>query len=290
MAASAKQLYNSEELNGGDSPALLLKYLVEDTADRDVALTTLKAAVPSSVTVDGKTCRATSYELTPVGDPTLSLKWKADISYDNTEQSGGGAESDPAEESFDISAQNKHIKTAIQGTTVKYPASDSTPDVFDMIGINTDGTVQGTDILEPIYTYSLSKYWDDSSITTAFKAQLLDLVGKVNEFAFDGFAIKEVRLDGVSGNKISNDQWQLSYRFSVKKSATTPIQVNDGGVLNVETQGWQYAWVYYVTGKITRELIPGNVDIITQVPEFVYVQDVYKTGNFDLLDLGVPGS
>ncbi len=117
---------------------------------------------------------------------------------------------------------------------------------------------------------------------------LYGLVGRVNAKQFYIFAPGEVLYLGCSGNHTEDGKWRLSHKFACSPNEKN-LKFGSGGstvdpkVIEIpEKGGWQYVWVSYKWEEVRF----GNDQILMQVPAVVYVQDVYKSGDFDLLDVG----
>lgn len=276
MAITVTEQVESRETSGGDSPTFEYLFIVEGTDDEAAALAKLTTETTSTKIVDSRLLHRQSYDVTPIGDPLRSLKWYGTVTYGKDNRNPDTAAS--AKFSFSIGGQQKQITTTEIGQVGKGIGGGAAPDAKDMIGLTSDGKVQGVSVLDPTYTFNLTQYFNDSSVTEAYRLICLDTVGKVNVAAFRGHAAKEVRCDGIDGNLIEEDIWELSFKFSVRKKRTN-VPVGDINLATVE--GWEYVWVYYRPSKM---LFNGK-KFATQIPQFAYVTELYKTADFTQLGL-----
>jgi hypothetical protein len=85
---------------------------------------------------------------------------------------------------------------------------------------------------------------------------------------------------GCSGSQEWDDQrgngpWTLSYKFVASPNVTDQTI---GDITGVEKKGHEYLWVRYEDTVSSNELV--------KKPKFVYVNKVYRDGNFAGLGIG----
>jgi hypothetical protein len=279
MPITITERVSSRDTSGGDSPTYELSYTIEGTSNEADALASLKAATNSFISIDNRILHRQSYEVNPLGAKD-NEKWYGTASYGKANNT-----QDPEEEakfSFSISAVSTHINLALS-TPKRYPEAGqfAAPDPQNMIGINPDGTVDGAEIITPVYTFGQSKFFEDADITEAYRTTLMQTVGRINNGTFRSHPEGEVRCDGVDGEKIDTDLWELSFKFSVKENRDDIVVALASGEVTIEKEGWQIQWIYNTTGS----MLWNGLEIVTQKPQLVYICDVYEKADFALLSL-----
>jgi hypothetical protein len=182
--------------------------------------------------------------------------------------------------SIDTTGATVHITQAIS-TSYRRTAADgagagvgSGADEKLAIGLTKD-RVEGTDIYAPAFTFS--KTVQRANVNLLYiNTALYGLVGKTNNSPFYTFAPGEVLYLGCSGNFTHKERWTLTHKF-----ACQPNEANlsvGGGITIPKKNGWEYVWVGYKPGVVNNQVL--------QVPHTAYVQQVYKSGNFALLEIG----
>lgn len=177
--------------------------------------------------------------------------------------------------SFDTTGGNVTI-TQSDNTTRYAPVGKVAPDFKGAINVEGD-TVKGVSIHIPKYAFTEKHILPASTVTSAYKATLYDLTGKINDASFKGFNAGEVLFLGARGSTRSEDEWEITYSFAASKNETG---LTFGDITGVNKDGWQYLWVYYVESEdsAAKQLI--------KKPAAVYVEDVYESGDFSLLGIG----
>jgi hypothetical protein len=232
--------------------------------------------------------RAESYTVSYLGDDA----WQVTISY---EKNGAEDEEqrDPLKRSraFDTSGGTQHVTqatggtiTTVGGTTTtsvverKYPTATA-PSMSGAIGVDGQ-SVNGVDIVVPALSWTETYDVPHQYVTAAYIKGVAGLTGTVNNGAFRTFAAGEVLFMGCSGAQEWDDQrgngpWSLSYKFVASPNVTAQTI---GDISGIEKQGHEYLWVRYEDAVSTNELV--------KKPKYVYVNKVYRDGNFSGLGIG----
>lgn len=275
-------------------------YKVFGTAD-DVEL---HAAINAEISANGQYWQypgvpnmklyAESYSVSFLGDNA----WQVTIQY---EKAGAedAAQPEPLKRarSFDTTGGTQHITQAAggsvtvfrgaggsstvvtQGSERRYPPSTA-PDMQEAIGVDSS-SVNGVDIVSPQLQWQESYDVPDVYVTNNYIRGVSALTGTVNNASFRGFAAGEVLFLGCSGSHEWDDQkgrgpWSLSYRFVASPNVTAQTI---GSISGIEKQGHEYLWVRYEESTSGADLI--------KKPKYVYVDKVYKDGDFSALGIGV---
>jgi hypothetical protein len=235
--------------------------------------------------------RAESYSVSYLGDDA----WQVSISYEKQ-----GAEDDDQRDplkrsrSFDTSGGSQHITQAIENvtvltsktgqTTVTSPGErifgpNNTPSFNGAIGVD-GSSVNGVDIVVPALTWTETYDVPHQYVSAAYIRGVAGLTGSVNNAGFRTFAAGEVLFMGCSGAQEWDDQrgngpWTLSYKFVASPNVTAQ---KIGDITGVEKKGHEYLWVRYEDAVSSNELI--------KRPKAVYVNKVYRDGNFAGLGIG----
>jgi hypothetical protein len=212
---------------------------------------------------------------------------------------GGGGGSDAAF-SFNTSGGTQHI-TQSRGTNIyTYSAGEGggTASAQDhQIGLNGD-SVDGVDIIAPIFDFDVTRYLDPATVTAAYFRTLFTLTGKVNNAAItldaEGTSITfergELLFKGANGSKRRGGMWEMNYQFSALPNtddalpslslylfSSVPPEMAPPQNVPIYKRGWQYLWVEY------QDQINEETKRIYKAPVAAYVEDVYEEADFSAL-------
>lgn len=218
--------------------------------------------------VPGMQLRADSYSVSYLGDDA----WQLTVDYikDGAED---GSEPLKRARSFDTTGGTQH-KTQAYSETIYGDG----PSFQNAIAVDDSG-VNGVDVVVPQLQWQETYDVPNAYVTDGYIRNLATLTGTVNNSSFRGFDAGEVLFMGCSGSQEWDDQkgrgpWSLSFRFVASPNVTNqPV-----GDLSINKKGHEYVWVRYKPAVESSTLI--------KKPEYVYVNKVYKDGNFSLLGLG----
>lgn len=213
-----------------------------------------------------------SYTLEYLGDDAWQLK----VTYI---QSGAddNEQQDPLKRtrSFDTGGGTYH-KTQAE-TESRY--GNNAPDMQKAIGVDSD-SVAGVDVVIPALTWTETYDVPSEYVTADYIKSLGNLTGTVNDDTFRTFPAGEVLFVGASGSQEWDDQkgdgpWSLSYKFVQSPNAD---DLTVGTINGISKKGHEYLWVRY------EPAVDGN-DLLKR-PKHVYVNGVYKDGDFSQLGIG----
>lgn len=239
----------------------------------DVALIIDEAEAQLPGAFDGMSSRQIQVE--PI-DATRGL-WDVTAVYrpQSKEQKEPPAAGAAGEYEFEVATTSLHITQGKQTIGGYAPSGGTTPTFSGAIGVTEDG-VDGCDILVPESRWTETHYLADATVTAAYRKQLRELVGKVNNAGFRDHAAGEVLLVGVRGGKRRSDGvWQLTFSFAFSPNVTG---LSIGAITGIAKGGWEYLWVWY------ESVVSGGT--IVQQPANAYVERVYDSANFALLGIG----
>lgn len=211
------------------------------------------------------------YSVSYLGDDA----WQVTVNY---EKKGAEPQTpDPLKRSrsFDTTGGTQHI-TQADGEQ-RY--GDNAPDQKKAIGVDDNG-VNGVDIVVPQLQWTETYDVPNAYVTNAYIKGVAEATGKTNDATFRSFAAGEVLFVGCTGSQEWDDQkgrgpWSLSFKFIASPNVTNETV---GDITGIDKKGHEYLWVRYETAA------SNNVAI--KKPRHVYVNRVYKEGDFSALGIG----
>ena len=271
-----------------------LAYVIQCTASGGVyptqaeVLAAVQAVVPSNSAMLGSYGWVVPLDDLRIDHLTDAL-WTAEATFkrpqsrDRQPEQIGGAEGPVLD--FDIGGASQHISTS-KGQT-GYALSGLTPyDPKNVIG--WDGKkVNGVDTQYGVYRFSEEWILPDAAAANAvpckcdanYRAWLAVLAFKTNHDPFRGFAAGEVLFEGAVGRRIKGGAYAVTYKFLTSKNATN---LTIGDITGIAKKGWQYLDVRMKTVTAGS----GASTVILSVPEYVFVHDIYDSGDFSALQIG----
>lgn len=160
--------------------------------------------------------------------------------------------------------------TQSYGTT-RYGAS--APDYGGAINVDRDG-VRGVEVGIPGLEFQIEKTLSRGVLTFAYVLTLVNLTYNTNAAAFRDFAAGELLFLGAEFRQSSNAEVTVVFKFSASPNRTGLVF---GTITGVAKKGHQYLWVDYEAWETGGYVI--------RRPRGVYVEDVYESGNFNLLGI-----
>lgn len=271
MAIATAELHRSREYTKGKN--LEMVYEVTGTADEAAAITAVEAVRP-----------ATKNDLiagSPTAEPVLIDEDNADIciwhvTVPYTSPDRPDSETYESTYQFDITGETQHITQALASIARYAPSGETAADFSGAINVSDDG-IDGADIFAGAFAFSETHYFDDSTITSAYKSTLAGLAFKVNDASFRGFAAGEVLFTGANGTRRGSGKWEITYNFRVLPNATG---LTVGSITGIAKKGWELMWVRYRPEK------DATANVIVRVPESVHIEQVYDTASFTGIGIG----
>ena len=215
--------------------------------------------------------RAESYSVSFLGDNA----WQVTINY---EKNGAedGAEPLKRARSFDTTGGTQHITQAYSETRF----GTNAPDQKKAIGVDSNG-VNGVDIVVPQLQWQETYDVPNVYVTSEWIRGVSGVTGTTNNASFRGFEAGEVLFLGCSGSQEWDDEkgrgpWSLSFRFVASKNVTGETV---GDITGVDKKGHEYLWVRYEESE--------SQNVLIKKPKAVYVNKVYREGNFSSLGIGI---
>jgi hypothetical protein len=192
----------------------------------------------------------------------------------------------PSTVAFDTSGGTEHITQAylaFDGSAAfgfhgeyRYAKQGQTaPDYKGAINVSGD-SVNGLDVVVPVFNFTETWTVPTVFLTNTYVSTLYQLTGKTNEAQFRVFQAGECLFLGARCEATRGDfKTSITFSFSARPNATNK-KIGD---ITVSTKkGWQYLWIEY-------ESSVDNANLIKR-PKYVYVDDIYGSGDFSLLRIG----
>ncbi len=267
MTTEVQERGISRTSSSGRSPSTERLYWVRGASDDLEALAALEAEVPSF------------YGGLPLYQ--VRVEEAGPDLYDGTVIYQVDSSTDPPDTgestfTFETGGGSEHI-TQSSATIASYaPPGKTAPDFKGAIGVTAD-SVEGVDIVVPVYQFTETHYLDDSSVTPAYKGTLFALTGRVNDAPFKGFNAGECLFLGVSGSKRGQGDWELTFRFASRPNRTG---LSIGDITGIDKKGWEYLWVRYAEAE------DATAGALVKRPVAVYVERVYDSSDFTGLGIG----
>ena len=278
MATRVEEAYSERDqtINAkGEVTEIEIPYLVFEAADEDAALAAARTKAASR-TVSGMVL-----DELEVTERVNKDTWKVKAIYKG-EDSDDPADPDEDEETtsfaFDTGGGTMHRNQSLK-TVSKVP--NDAPDFNGAIEVDNEGNVNGVDVTMPVLNFTETHTMNGARVTTSYKKTVAALTGTVNSSGFRGFSAGEVLFLGASGTKRSkkpNAPWEITFRFAVSPNQSS-LQVGKLKVPN--KRGWDYLWVRYA------DKVADNRKNVIKEPVAAYVEQVYPTGDFGNLGLGM---
>jgi hypothetical protein len=276
MAISVTQSGNGISISTGKSPTVKIEYIASGSSDRDLILSALADEAESSVLVEGVPLVRKNFEVEEVEGERGVWRATANFSGINTQVSPG-----EYQESWEFGDDSVHITQSVRGSPVaSYTRPGGTSGSHNgAIGVQSDGSVAGTDIDLAALTWTETHIFEASEFTAAYKRKVYMVkMRPVNDAPFRGFAAGEVRFRGASATRRQDGKWELTFKFSASPNATGLVV---GDITGIAKNGWEYLWVEY-----ERTDDSTNKVMITR-PRAAYVEQVYLSSDFEDLGIGV---
>ena len=278
MATRVEEAYSERDqtINAkGEVTEIEIPYLVFEAADEDAALAAARS-VAASRTVSGMVL-----DEVEVTERVNKDTWKVKAIYkdeDSDDPDDPDEEEETSSFAFDTGGGTMHRNQSIK-TVSKVP--NDAPDFNGAIEVDNEGNVNGVDVTMPVLNFTETHTMNGSRVTTSYKKTVAALTGTVNSSGFRGFSAGEVLFLGASGTKRSkkpNAPWEITFRFAVSPNQSS-LQVGKLKVSN--KKGWDYRWVRYA------DKVADNRKNVIKEPVAAYVEQVYPTGDFGNLGLGM---
>jgi hypothetical protein len=255
-----------ESVSGGDSPSVVLNWIVLGTSDDLFVKAFVRAYTPAIY--DGLVLQ------TVTAKETAPETWDCQAKY--------GARKPPKEYEykfqFDTTGGRQKITQSLQ-TIHKYaPPNKTAADHKGAIGV-TDHGVEGCEIVVPKFSWSETWQLPINDYGWDYSQTLKAITGRVNAGSFRGFPAGQVLFHGGKGSASSKDPSLIEITYAFDQSDDVQTQTI-GDITGIDKAGWQYLWVHYTEEHDT------TADSLARRPDSVYVERVYDASSFAALGIG----
>jgi hypothetical protein len=253
-------------VSGGDSPQIVLNYIVLGTRDENAANAAVRNVAP--LVCDGLIFRSIS------GKEVAPEAWECQAHY--------GARKPPAagdyKFAFDTTGGKQKITQSLETLGNHAPAGKTAPSYGGAIGV-TDHGVEGCEIVVPKFAWSETHQLPIATYGWAYSQKLKSITGRVNGWRFRGFPAGQVLFHGARGSASAKDPALIEITFNFEQSDDVKQQTV-GSITGIDKPGWAYLWVRY------GEVHDTSAKKLVKRPESAHVERVYYAGNFNVMGIG----
>jgi hypothetical protein len=253
----------------GTDPSVNLLYTVRGTEDDRLVRSLIEDIAPEDYDLgDDGVVRRQDFHIEPSGGGL----WEVRVPYGREDR----AEVGESQFNFETGGGTQHITQALQ-TSGKFASPGKTPPDFKgAIGVTKD-SVEGVDIVVPVYTFAETHYLSAEVVDYEYRGKVFALTGRTNAQPFKGLDPGECLFLGAAGSQRGNGPWEITYKFAGSPNVE---DVQIGEIVGVSKGGWEYLWVLYEDAE------DGDAKRLVKRPAAVYVEQVYKAGDFGELLIG----
>lgn len=183
----------------------------------------------------------------------------------------------PPEFGFEVAAEQVKVLANLATVSQGALSGRTAPDHGGLIGVSDD-KIEGVDVPQPVYSFSEVHHFSPAAITPAYKITLANLVGRVNNATFRGFAAGEVLCTGASGSVRGAELWTLRYQWAVLPNAAA---LTVGPLTGIVKRGWDYLEIHYEEEEDTTN------KVILKKPYAYTVHQVLNYANYASFGIGV---
>lgn len=244
----------------------------DDPATDDLAAARAAVVAAADATVDG--IQLFGVEAREVLRNTSVAAWHCEARYG----AGGGFATapQPSRPSFSGSLT---AEKAVRGKSVVSSGASgggSAPDRDGLIGIDSEGRAQGTDILRPVFTVVYGDTFTDAEIAT-LGAVWAALVGSVNNATFKGYPAGSLLFMGVNAEPEPQGGYTARLEFGYRPNETG-LNIGDG-MTGVSVDGWDYLDV------VAAVEFDATAEAYINKADFYHVHRLYTRQNFATLGI-----
>jgi hypothetical protein len=209
---------------------------------------------------------------------SIDIKQVSNTIWDGVANYGYKAKqpNDDSNYSFETGGGTQHITQSLSTIQRYAPSGKTAPDFKGAICVDNN-SVNGCDIVVPVYTWTDVYILDNTLVTDSYKTILKNLTGKVNNATWKGNAAGEVLFMGASGSKRGNyGDWEIAFKFAASPNVTGKTI---GDITGIAKKGWEYLWIRYEDADDT------GAKVLIKKPSSVHIEQVYETGAFSGLGI-----
>lgn len=158
----------------------------------------------------------------------------------------------------------------IIGSLATVASSENAPDFNKLIGVNADGTVEGTEVIVPALQLSIDTVYP-LGFVDLFRMKLWSYnTGKTNAAPFEGWQIGEVLYEGTEFEDGTNSPTRVTHNVSISPNLTN---VTIAGLTGINKKGWEFLWF-----RVVEETnVAGGITYPVKRATHYYVEQIYQT-------------
>jgi hypothetical protein len=160
----------------------------------------------------------------------------------------------------------------IIGSLATVEMSENAPNFNKLIGVNADGTVEGTEVVVPVLQLAIDVQYPIGFLNSAMIKIWSNNTGKVNNSAFLDWAAGEVLYEGSEFEDGTNVAARVTHNVSISPNISN---VTIAGLTIEQKKGWEFLWFRTVE---TTDTAGGVVYPVKQATHY-YVEQIYQTVN-----------
>jgi hypothetical protein len=261
---TVEEKYLGRQLTRATQGGASVSFIIQGTDDDVAAVEALLAARPE--TWDG--LPAVSSDVTQIA----ATIWEGVVNYGI--QNKNYASETESVYSFETGGGNQHVTQSLATISKYAPSGKTAGDFKGAIGVDSN-SVNGVDIVSPVYSWTEALAFNKAAITSTYKQTLYNLTGKVNNGTWKGYSAGEVLFMGACGSRRGNsDLWEISFKFAASPNVSNKTI---GDITGIAKKGWEYLWVRY------EDADDATAKVLIKKPSSVHIEQVYEEGNFTLL-------
>lgn len=260
----------------GKSPGLELVFTITGTTDDATAEAALVAELVASYN-PYRGLVADQPRIERIGQDA----WLARVQFGELEPTDTGDVTFEGDTSGGSTHITQSLATVSAYKSAAYGGTVGVNDFRQGIG-STPDSIEGVDILTPVFRFTVSKKVAVASVTSAYLATLFALTGKVNNANYQPyslsptFAAGELLFEGARWRQANQDAWNFTYRFAGSPNVSG-LTVGDIGPIT--KAGHDYLWFRYADQENT------TLKQLCKRAIAAYVERVYEQADFSTIGL-----
>jgi len=275
MPFTVEERDTSRTITSGANPAVELRFVVRgtggDVQNDEGALAALEDDAPAEfLSLPRRDVRI---------EPSGPGLWDGEASYAPVQDESEPPQQGESVFTFDTGGGTQHITQSLATVSTHAAPGQTAPNFQGAIGVTAD-SVEGVDIVVPVFQFTETHVLPNATVTDAYKNTLMILTGRVNSDAFRGFAAGSVLFLGAAGTKrgspSGDGDWEVTFRFAVSANLSS---ITVGPITGISKKGWEYLWVRYEDAEDT------GAQSIVKRPVAAYVERVYLELPFSALGI-----
>lgn len=208
--------------------------------------------------------------------------WRVDVSYGPLRPLA----TEGYKVNFKVNVESQKVEQSLNTVTRFGVTGLSIPDFNNLIGVNGD-KVDGVEMQFPKVGCQVTKKFAVDTLPSTYLDDVISLTGKTNEeeFVLSWLGLEFTAAAGEAlflGASIDDggqdvDETQLVsvvMEFAISRNVAGLVI---GEITDIAKGGWEYLWVRYEQER--------SNNVYVKRPVFVYIEQIYESGNFDVLEL-----